>query len=152
MDTWALEYWYWLIFGMILMLSELLIPSFTAFWFGLGAIAVAIIFLITPTRSLTIQLLIWSFASIFFTFLWFRYFRPHMIKRTRSGISKEAILGESGFVIRAPVNGQPGVVRFSVPFSGSDEWPFVCEGQVKAGDRVVITNVSGNTLIAKKKA
>ena len=151
MDTLALEYWYWLIFGMILILSELLIPSFTVFWFGLGAIAVAIIYLITPMRSLTVQLLIWSVTSILFTFLWFKLFKPHMVNRTRSRLSKEAIMGESGFVIKAPVNGQPGVVRFSIPFQGSDEWPFICENQVKAGDQITIKDVFGNTLIAKKR-
>ena len=33
-----LLYWYWLVFGMILIIAELFIPSFTIFWFGLGAI------------------------------------------------------------------------------------------------------------------
>jgi membrane protein implicated in regulation of membrane protease activity len=151
MDTWALEYWYWLIFGMILILSELLIPSFTAFWFGLGAIAVAAIYLISPTRSLSLQIFMWAIASILFTYLWFKFFRPHMINRIRSGISKEMILGESGFVIKAPVDGKPGVVRFSIPFLGLEEWPFTCEEELKVGDRVTIKDVFGNTLIAKKR-
>jgi len=151
MDSWALEYWYWLIFGMILILFELFIPSFTAFWFGLGAIAVSIFALIFPTRSLNIQLLIWAAASTFFTFLWFRYLRPNMIKRTRTGMSKERILGESGDVIRPPIKGQPGVVRFSIPILGSDEWPFVSEEHLTTGDRVVVIDISEETLIVKKR-
>lgn len=151
MDTWALDYWYWLIFGMVLILSELIIPSFTAFWFGLGAIAVAGISLIFPTRSLTIQLLFWAAASTLFTFFWFKYFRPHMVTRTKSGLSKEAILGESGDVIRAPINDRPGIVRFSVPLLGSDEWPFTCEESLKSGDRVIIEDFLGNMLIVKKR-
>ena len=33
-------YWYWLVFGMVLVIAEMFIPSFTIFWFGLGAIIV----------------------------------------------------------------------------------------------------------------
>jgi membrane protein implicated in regulation of membrane protease activity len=151
MDTWALDYWYWLVFGMILIISELFIPSFTIFWFGLGAIAIAVISMLVPIRSLTIQLLIWTAASIFFTVLWFKYFRPHVINRTKSGGSKEAILGESGDVIKPSIDKQPGIVRFSIPILGSDEWPFICEEQVTFGDRVVIKDISGNTLIVRKR-
>jgi len=31
-------YWYWLVFGMLLIIAEIFIPSFTVLWFGLGAI------------------------------------------------------------------------------------------------------------------
>jgi membrane protein implicated in regulation of membrane protease activity len=31
-------YWHWLAFGMILIITELFIPSFTVFWFGLAAL------------------------------------------------------------------------------------------------------------------
>ncbi len=43
-----LLYWYWLVFGMVLIIAELFIPSFTIFWFGLGAILVAGVFLVLP--------------------------------------------------------------------------------------------------------
>jgi membrane protein implicated in regulation of membrane protease activity len=151
MDTWALDYWYWLVFGMILIISELFIPSFTIFWFGLGAIAIAVVSMLLPIRSLTIQLLIWAAASVVFTLLWFKYFRPHVVNRTQSGLSKEAILGESGDVIKPSMDGQPGIVRFSVPILGSDEWLFICEEQVTFGDRVIIKDISGDTLIVKKR-
>lgn len=75
-----------------------------------------------------------------------------MINRTRSGISKESILGESGDVIKPQVNGQKGIVRFSIPILGSDEWPFICEEPVKFGERVIIKDISGNTLIVKKRS
>ena len=37
------EYWHWLVFGMILVMAELAIPSFTIFWFGLAGLLVGII-------------------------------------------------------------------------------------------------------------
>jgi hypothetical protein len=33
--------WHWLVLGMLLIIAELFIPSFTIFWFGLGALLVA---------------------------------------------------------------------------------------------------------------
>ena len=31
-------YWHWLVFGILLVIAEIFIPSFTIMWFGLGAI------------------------------------------------------------------------------------------------------------------
>ena len=144
-------YWYWLVFGMILIIAEMWIPSFTIFWFGLGGILVALMLWFIPSMTLSWQLFIWALASIAFTFLWFKIFKPRMTDRTKAGISREAVLGESGRVIKAPAENQRGVVRFTIPLLGSDEWPFICEGEVVSGDRVFVKDVSGNTLIVEKR-
>jgi membrane protein implicated in regulation of membrane protease activity len=75
-----LLYWHWLVLGMLLILAELFIPSFTIFWFGLGAIVVAGIVLLLPDMALTWQLLIWAMASCLFAFLWFKLIKPQMKK------------------------------------------------------------------------
>jgi membrane-bound ClpP family serine protease len=85
------------------------------------------------------------------TFLWFKLFKPLMADRTKAGISREAIMGETGQVIRAPEAGERGVVRFTTPLLGAEEWPFICEQKVAAGDRVAVTDISGNTLIVTKR-
>jgi membrane protein implicated in regulation of membrane protease activity len=146
-----LLYWHWLVFGMILIMAELFVPSFTIFWFGLGAILVAIILLVAPGPSLAWQLFIWAVASCIFTLLWFKFFRPLMRDRTKAGIAREAILGESGQVIKAPAADSRGVVRFTTPILGADEWPFICEQAVAVGDRVHVKEISGNTLIVEKR-
>jgi membrane protein implicated in regulation of membrane protease activity len=105
-----------------------------------------------PDLSLSWQLFIWAIASCVFTFLWFKFFRPLMTDRTKAGISREAVLGENGLVLKAPLGDNRGVVRFSTPLLGSDEWSFICEQEVAAGDRVVVKDVSGNTLIVEKRA
>ena len=74
-----------------------------------------------------------------------------MIDRTKAGISREAVLGEIGLVIKVPVEDNRGLMRFSVPLLGSDEWPFICKDQVAVGDRVAVSEVSGNTLIVEKR-
>jgi len=145
-------YWHWLTLGLILILAELFIPSFTIFWFGLGALLVGVILWIAPEMSLSWQLFIWAIASSGFTFLWFRFLKPRMTDRTKAGLSREAVLGESGQVIAVPQVGKRGTVRFTTPQLGSDEWPFICEQETTVGDRVFIKDVSGNTLIVEKRS
>jgi len=144
-------YWYWLVFGMLLIIAELFIPSFTVFWFGLAAVITALILWLLPDMSLSWQLFIWAIASIVFTFLWFKFFKPLMTDRTKAGISREAVIGESGQVIKIPEESRRGIVRFATPLLGNDEWPFICEQTVAAGDRIFVKEVSGNTLIVEKR-
>ncbi|WP_213182025.1 NfeD family protein [Desulfosarcina cetonica] len=145
-----IAYWHWLVFGMILIMTEIFIPSFTIFWFGLGAIVVSGLMLMDNTLSFSWQLFIWAIASCIFTFLWFKYIRPIMTDRTKAGIPREAAIGEVGQVIRRPESGRRGMVRFTTPLLGSEEWTFICSTDVTVGDRVKVTDVSGNTLMVNK--
>lgn len=144
-------YWHWLTLGLILILAELFIPSFTIFWFGLGALLVGLILWVTADIGLNWQLFIWAISSISFTILWFKLLKPRMTDRTKAGITREAVVGESGQVIAVPLTGKRGTVRFTTPLLGSDEWPFICEQETALGDRVFIKDVSGNTLIVEKR-
>jgi len=142
--------WHWLVLGMLMMLAEIAVPSFTIFWFGLGAIVVAGLLWMVPELGLTGQLLVWAISSISFTVLWFKLIRPLMVDRTKAGIALEAVRGEVGHIIRAPVDDQRGVVRFTTPLLGDDEWSFICDQPVGIGDRVMVKDVSGNTLIVTR--
>ena len=44
-----IEPWHWLILGLILMVLEIFIPSFTIFWFGLAAVVVSGLVWLIPT-------------------------------------------------------------------------------------------------------
>ncbi len=147
----TLLWWYWVAFGMLLMLTEIFVPSFTIFWFGLAAMVVAVLVLIAPDIAVSWQLTCWALSSVLFAFLWFRYFKPTMIDRTKAGISREAVLGETGQVVRLPQEGVRGQVRFSFPIMGDEEWEFLCADELSIGDRVMVVDVSGNTLVVTKK-
>ncbi|MCB1755412.1 MAG: NfeD family protein [Gammaproteobacteria bacterium] len=144
-------YWHWLVFGMLLMAAEIFIPSFTIFWFGLGALVVSALLWFFPALSLSWQLAVWALASSVFALLWFKLIRPTMIDRTKAGIAREAIAGESGQVIRAPTQHSRGIVRFTTPVLGDDEWEFICDSEVRLGDRVIVRELSGNTLLVEKR-
>ncbi len=143
-------YWHWLLLGIVLLIVEIAVPSFTVFWFGLGALVVGLVLFLVPGMVLAGQILLWIVASCLFAFLWFKYLKPKMIDRTKAGIAKEAAIGESGQVIKAPMEEGRGRVRFTTPVLGDDEWEFLCEQPVRLGDKVYIKEISGNTLIVVK--
>ena len=144
-----LMYWHWLVLGMLLVAGEIFIPSFTIFWFGLGALVVGFLMLVVEL-SFPAQILIWTLSSITFTVLWFKYLKPRMVDKTSAGMSRDAAIGESGQVIKAPTEHSRGQVRFTTPLLGDDECDFICDSPVSLGDRVHIKEISGNTLIVVK--
>ena len=150
MGNLELVYWHWILLGIALALAEIFLASFTLLWFGLGAILVGLILALFPSMSFQFQLLLWILSSAGFAIFWFKYFRPKMVDKTKAGIAREAHIGESGTVIKEPVEGLRGVVRFPTPVLGDDEWEFICEQEVAAGDRVHIKDFSGNSLIVVK--
>ena len=43
------------------------------------------------------------------------------------------------------------MLRFATPKLGFAEWQFICRQPVTEGDRVIVDDVSGNTLIVSKR-
>jgi membrane protein implicated in regulation of membrane protease activity len=146
----GLAYWHWLVLGMLLIGFEIFLPSFTVLWFGLGALVVAGLLLLSPDLAVSWQLFIWAILSVVFGVAWFKYLRPKMTDRTKAGITQEAISGEVGMVIKAPGEQSRGHVRFTTPILGDDEWEFICDESVNVGDKVQIKEASGNTLMVSK--
>ncbi len=145
-----LDYWHWLVLGMALVLAELFVPSFTIFWFGLAAFIVAGFIWLMPVLALPWQIFLWAITSAGLTVVWLKVFKPRLGDRRE--LSREAVLGESGHVIQTQVEDKPGIVRFTTPLLGSDEWPFVCEQKVAAGERVFVKDIAGTTLIVESRS
>ena len=146
-----IAYWHWLIFGLSLALAEIMLVSFVALWFGLSAIIVGLLLWIVPF-SFTVQLLVWLVLSIVIVFAWFKWVSPHFKNKTFSGMSRERMIGQTGTVIEFnSVHEGRGTLRFPAPILGNDEWQFICTDTVDLGDRVIVREFSGNTLIVSAK-
>lgn len=143
-------YWYWIVFGISLMLSEIFIGSFFIFWFGASATAVGVLLILIPQLSLTTQLISWTILSLVFTVAWFKLFKPLSIDKTKAGLSREALIGEVGQIISTPTSEKNGIVRFPVPLLGANEWEVISQEELTVGDRVKVTEVSGNSLIVAR--
>lgn len=147
MESFKLLYWHWLVFGMVLMLLELVVPSFTIFWFGLGGLVVGFALLVYAGLAVTWQIFLWVAASVGFVLFWFKVLKPKMKDQTMAGISREAVLGETAMVIRKPEGERRGELRFAVPVLGAETWSFICSDAVEVGERVIVKEVSGNTMV-----
>lgn len=145
----ALQPWHWVVFGVVLVLSELLLATFFILWFGVAAIVVGVILLAFPAMPLTGQILLWTLLSALLAFAWFKYLRPLSVDRTKAGMSKEAILGEVGQVISVPSGERRGQLRFPVPILGEAEWAIITQDEVAEGDRVRVIDVAGNALVVE---
>lgn len=145
-----IAYWHWIIFGLLLSLSEIFVMSFVLLWFGLGAIAVGLLLLVFEI-PITIQILFWIIISSFNVFAWFKWVSPHFKTKTLSGMSREKMIGQVGTVIELNLSHKGrGKLRFPAPILGDDEWQFIYEDVVEVGCRVIVKEFSGNSLIVTK--
>jgi inner membrane protein len=140
-------WWHWLVLGLVLIGLELVVPSFTIIWFGLGAVLVGIILALVPGFPLGAQILTWTVASALMTFAWFRFLNP----RTRNyAVSKTEVIGETGLVVRAAAPGARGTVRFQLPLLGGDVWPCISDEALDVGDRVRVVDMEDRVMKVEK--
>ena len=50
-----MQWWIWLVFGVALILLELVLPTFFILWFGIGAVLVSLVALLAPSLQLDMQ-------------------------------------------------------------------------------------------------
>jgi membrane protein implicated in regulation of membrane protease activity len=138
-------WWHWIVLGIVVVLLELVVPAFFLVWFGLGALIVGVVLFAVPGLSFAWQVLIWIVCSLAFIWLWFKVFKPGFYK-TRAGMSKGAVIGEIGLVIRDIRPFEKGQIRFQKPVLGDEVWESIADEEIKAGERVKVLDVEGNIL------
>jgi len=138
------EWWHWIVGGIVLVLAELVIPSFFIVWFGLGALLTGLLTLAFEL-SLTAQLGTWTLASLAMVVLWFRVFKQSFVK-TRIGTADGEVIGEIGLLVGAVAPFARGKVRFQRPVLGSEEWVCLADTAIAAGERVRVVAVEGSFL------
>ncbi|AIR89308.1 NfeD family protein [Pseudomonas cremoricolorata] len=137
-----MQWWTWLVFGVALILLELILPTFFIIWFGIGAVLVALIALVAPSLNLATQVLLWVLFSSVTTLLWFKLFRR---KKADTRWTADSVIGEVGLLTANVSEFQKGRVRFQKPVLGNEEWVCVADTDIAAGERVRLTAIEGNT-------
>lgn len=146
METQALEFWHWLIFGVLLMALEVFIPAMLVMWFGFGAIVTGIALWVMPSLPLSGQILIFGLVSLVSVFGWrksrfseanIQSDTPDLNNRLHSHLGKEYVLTE------AIINGR-GTMRV-------DDTAWRVRGDdLPSGTRVRVTGVEGVIFIVEK--
>lgn len=139
-----LAWWHWAVGGIVLIVAELVVPSFVLIWFGAGALVVALAVALADL-TLTAQLGLWLIVSLVLVAAWFRVFKPNMHK-TKIGMADAAVIGEVGVLIRAVAPFEKGEVRFQKPILGDDVWTCIADEAIKSGERVRVVAVEGSFL------
>jgi len=142
------EWWHWIVGGIVLVLAELVIPSFFIVWFGLGALLTGLLTLAFDL-TVTAQLATWTLASLAMVGLWFRVFKQSFVK-TRVGTADGEVIGEIGLLVSAVAPFERGKVRFQRPVLGSEEWVCLADAAIAAGERVKVVAVEGSFLKVSK--
>ena len=142
----AIEYWHWLVFGVLLMALEVFVPAMLVMWFGFGAIVTGLLLWFIPDMGLSWQLLIFAVVSGVSVLGWRKSrFReenissdsPDLNNRLHSHIGKEYVLTE------AIINGR-GTMRV-----GDTAWRVTGE-DLPSGTRVRVTGVDGVLFTVEK--
>jgi membrane protein implicated in regulation of membrane protease activity len=137
-----LAWWHWAVGGIALIVAELVVPSFVLIWFGIGALAVALLVAV-GNIGLTAQLSVWLVVSLALVAGWFKLFKPGMHK-TRIGMSDANVVGEVGMLVHDVAPFAKGQVRFQKPVLGSDLWECIADEAIKSGERVRVLEVEGS--------
>lgn len=140
----------WLVFGLVLCLAEIFVPSFFVIWFGLAAVVVSL-FLLMGTLSLPTQLILWLVMSVVF-FGIFRYFYSPKRGIAPVGTATGDVVGQVGVLLSEVSPLVRGKVRFQKPVLGSDEWPCVADEAIPEGARVKVISVEGQLVRVEKES
>lgn len=144
-----IEPWQWFAFGVVLLIVEMFTFTFATLWFGVAAIAVAIIAWLLPL-STSVEVVLWLILSIICVFAWFKFIKPLAVDKTKAGLGASVIIGETGIIIIKPMSQKAGTVRFSVPMAGATEWQCRTNGEeINIGDKVIVTQILGNELVVE---
>ncbi len=77
--VWQIDFWYWWIFAVLLVIIEILAPSFFALWMAIAAFMTGLALLLMPEMAWQIQLFIFALLSVFSIVLWRRYYQKNPI-------------------------------------------------------------------------
>ena len=142
------DLWLWLIFvgaGLLLVLLELVIGVET----GLDLVFIGSSFILGglvtwPFHSWVLSLIVTSIICIAYVALGRRYaHRWTAVKKAKTNI--DTIIGRQGIVLKSIAKNVDGLVRL-----GNEQWRARAEEDIKPGDEIVVTSVSGATLIVEK--
>ena len=140
--------WLWLIFviaGLFFVLLELIIGVET----GLDLVFVGSTFIIGglvtwPFHSWVLTVIVTSIICVAYVVLGRRYVhRWTMVRKAKTNI--DAIIGRQGIVLKSIAKNVDGLVKV-----GYEQWRARAEEDIKQGDEIVVTSVSGVTLIVER--
>jgi membrane protein implicated in regulation of membrane protease activity len=142
-----LLWWHWIIFGLILLILEILTGTFIMLGLGIGAAIVGISDLIFEL-NLNSELITWSIGSIIIIVILFKFFKKEAYI-DKSGQSHYAI-GTKG-VVEEPIEAYGrGKVRFNTPILGNTVWYATAKENIPILSHVRVVDIKGQLIEVEK--
>ncbi|TCD06384.1 NfeD family protein [Erythrobacteraceae bacterium CFH 75059] len=139
-------HWLWAALGLALLTAEMLVPGVFLLWFGLAALATAVLVFATDP-SLPVQIVSFSFLALIFAYSAKRFVTDRPIASSDPLLNNRAarLVGEVA-VVSLPLDGGRGRVRL-----GDSEWQ--AEGpDLPLGERVRVTGTRGTVLLVERSS
>lgn len=138
--------WHWLILGFALLIAEIFVAGVFLFWWGLAALAMALVSFLIPQLSLTALFICYAVLALVFTLLWWKY--QHSKDRqdqAKSSLNQRdhAMIGMKGKVQEMAENG------IGRGYFADTTWRIQGEN-LQPNDIIEVVAVQGITLIVKK--
>lgn len=136
-----MDYWYWLALGFLLMAVELVAPSFFFMWLGSSALAVAVLTMIFPDITFTVQGALFAIAGVISFYVSRTYFKGKQHGFAITNLNKRG----------AQLIGQVVVLESAIEHGSGkafvqDTLWSVTGADTPAGAKVKITAVNGTVL------
>ena len=142
-----LEYWHWIVFGLILIIIEMLAPTAILLWFGVAAGIVGILMLLMSDMAWQVQFVLFSILSVTTLFGWKAYAKKHPVKEDQiyATLNKRGddLIGRT-FTLEESIVNNYGKIR-----ADDTMWKIRCSEDIHAGKRVRVTEVDGTVLVVE---
>ncbi|MBQ9358975.1 MAG: NfeD family protein, partial [Abditibacteriota bacterium] len=130
---------YWIIWGGVLVVTEMFVGSFVLLWFGLGAFAAAL-----TCRLGFPEWAQWSvFAAVgIVLFVIFRRSPFLLGKPSDAAFGAERLVGMTGTVTRAVAKNSPGRIKVD-----GEVWTAVSDEDISENETVLVERIDGNKTV-----
>jgi membrane protein implicated in regulation of membrane protease activity len=134
-----IEFWYWLIAAVIMIILEMVLPAAYFLWMGVSAFVVGLLLYLVPTMPLLIQVVIFGVLSIVTLILYKRHQKANPIVNDEPNLNRrgEQYVGRLFTLEEAIVN---GVGKVKVDDS---IWKVSCSTDMPAGMKVRVISIDG---------
>jgi hypothetical protein len=136
----AVNYWFWLSLGLLLIVIEMVVPGVFFLWFGIGAFATGLIALICGGLAIKYLTAIFAILSVIAIYLGRKYFKPGM--EIKNGLN-DSSSKYTGKIVKANgdfENGQGSVIL------GDTVWQAESADTVLSGQALTVTGVRDSVL------
>ena len=147
MTFWPIEFWYWWIAAVVLIVVEMLMPGTFFLWMGAAAGVVGFVLLADPELSLEYQLLIFAVLSVGAVAGWQLYIRRFPPETDEPALNRRGsqYVGRV-FVLSAAIDNGVGKIKVD-----DTTWKVMGADQPK-GAKVRVTAVDGTVLVVEPAA